>query len=238
MATRKKTKKASLKKNRLSGKLAGTNQIFEVGEIVYENSDDPYGTIESVDDELGIDERMEKYLSEHSGDKDFRPECYDAVIEKFETAKDKKKLRFSDFELRVLEKALDNSLSYFAMKPEFNELKWKLALANTSMKNCSNSYEKNLREVGRILGFTKGAKKIQLTSAFSIPPKGKKRFYDPEAVTSYYKKLISSEWEREEAVKECAKKFSFPNNDACSRYLRKYRRKLGLKNIPSFRSPR
>ena len=61
--------------------------------------------------------------------------------------------------------------------------------------------------------------------------KGKKLFYDPAAVTSYYKELISTGCSRKDAVIDCTKTFSFPSNDACSQYLRRQK----LKNIPTIR---
>ena len=233
MATRKKNKEAPPKKKRKpSSRKAPIAAI--TFKIVHENSGDSLGTIKLTDEEFKSPEEYEQFLEQFHMDPGSTPQSHLKLIDKFKNSKDKKKLRFSSSELKLLEKALHNSYSYLGAKIKLDCLEGQLAWANTAIKDKSNSYEKNLRTAGRRLGFTKGAKEPRTNLPFDTPPKGKKRFYDPEAVTSYYEKLISSGYERKKAVIECAKKFLFPNNDACSRYLRNHR----LKNIPNFRTIR
>ena len=112
---------------------------------------------------------------------------------------------------------------------EVAELRTTLAWANTAFKDKDFSYQENLSEAGRRLGFTKGAKK--LTPPFHIPPKGKKRRYSPQEVTSYYNNLIKSNIDRKDALIKCTKRFEFASNNACSKYLRDN----GLKDIPQIR---
>jgi hypothetical protein len=228
MATRKKTKKASPKK-----KPPVKTKTYK---IVHENICDTFGTIKQANKKFKSPEEYDQFLEQFRIDPDFSPQSHLSLIDKFNNTKDKKKLKFTSSELKLLEKALQNSHFYLGTKIELNYMKRQLAWANTAFKDKSNDYAKNLREAGGRLGFTKGAKKQEANSTFDFnnAPKGKKRFYDPEAVTSHYTKLTASGIERKVAVSKCVKKFSFPNSDACSRYLRKH----GLKNIPNFRTVR
>jgi hypothetical protein len=231
MATRKKNKKAPPKKKRYIINQTNPMKTMLSSKIVYENSDDSWGTIKIVNEGQDAFDEMEKAMASSNLPSDFSTESYSNLIKKFEKAKDKKKLRFNDFELDVLRKALDNCLSYFAMKGELSNMKHELAWANTAFKDKGYSYEENLREAGRRLGFTRGVASLKTSMPYSVTPKGKKLKHDPKVVTSYYKKLIKSGIDRKDAVEKLVVKFPFASPDTCSRYLRKN----GLKNIPSFR---
>ncbi len=235
MPTPKKKKKAAPKKPRYGPSQTDPMKMFLNSAIIYEHSDDSLGTIKIISEGEDAFEGIKEAMADPQLPKDFTAESYENLIVKFKNANDRKKLRFSDFELRVLEKALGNSFKYFEMRAEFSNLKHKLAWANTAFKDEGYSYEENLREAGGRLGFTKGDEKPFTGLPYSNSSKGKKRHYVPEVVTSFYEKLISSGCERNKAVIECTKKFSFPNDDACSRYIRKHSLK---KNIPNFRTIR
>jgi len=198
--------------------------------IAHENSGDSIGTIKLAE-EFKSPEEYAEFLEQFNTDPDLSPKNHLSLIDKFQHSKDNKKLRFTSSELKLLEKALHNSYSYLGTRIEVDYLKGQLAWANTAIKDKSNSYEKNLRAAGGRLGFTKGAKRPRTDLPFDIAPKGKKLFYDPAAVTSYYKELISTGCSRKDAVIDCTKTFSFPSNDACSQYLRRQK----LKNIPTIR---
>lgn len=233
MTVRKRDKKASPKKSRYRSNQTDPMNAFVRAKIVYESSDDLFGTIKFFDEEMDTDEKLEKFCKDSHGNENFPLDIYGSLVKKIKNAKDKKKLRFDAFDLKVLEQALELSIDHARLESEILELRKMLAWANTAFKDEGYSYDVNLREAGRRLGFTKGAEK--LTPPFHIPSKGKKRHYVPEVVTSFYEKLISSGCERNKAVIECTKKFSFPNDDACSRYIRKHSLK---KNIPNFRTIR
>ncbi len=210
-------------------------------EIVYENSGDSLGTIKVIKNHFYSDEKYREFEKIYQTDPDFFPHNHLPLIDKFKKAKDKKKLRFTTSELKLLEKALDNSYLFSGVSGELAYVKGQLAWANTAFKDKSNSYEKNLREAGRRLGFTKGLKEptanplfdIEPTMhlPFEIPHKGKKRRFDPVEVTSYYKKQIDSGIDRRNALVMCVKKYEFASNNACSAFLREN----GLENIPQIR---
>jgi hypothetical protein len=69
---------------------------MECYEIVYKDSDDLFGTIKFIDEDLSTNEKLERHSK--TVPKDFRPECYLDLINKFKNAKDKRKLRFDGFE--------------------------------------------------------------------------------------------------------------------------------------------
>ena len=205
---------------------------FKRAEIVYKNSDDILGTIRFVDDEeMSVAERIEAFSKEHTGT--FPLDTYLDLVDKFKNAKDKKKLRFNDFEIRVLEKALDNSCSYLEEMPKYNHLRGQLAWANKAFKDTKGRTEAKLRVAGRILGFTSSGKTPLPQSPFSIPPPavGKQKTHDPEIVLSRYEELIKSGIDKKKAVEQCAEEFPFASPNACSSYLRDN----GLKEIPDIK---
>ena len=233
MARSKKSRKTSSKIEKSSTNQTDPNRGFWNYEIVYENSDDLYGTIKFRDEEtLEVYEKIGNYYTKHATDEDFDLplDKYLDLIKKFEAAKDKKKIRFNVSELNVLENALNKHISHLASIPKIEQIKAKVAWANRVMKNSSISYEVKLRDAGRILGFTKGAKSSKLDMLFSIPPKGKKRKFEPLIVTDLYSQLVKSGIEKKEAVERLTAKFTFASPDACSRYLRKH----GVGEVPSF----
>jgi hypothetical protein len=234
MVKQKSNKKATPKKIRYGPDQTNPEKMFLNSEIIYEHSDDLLGTINFMSEGKDALEDLKKAMKDPQLPKEFTPESYENLKEKFKNVKDLKKLRFSDFELKVLEKALDNSFEYFAMKAEFDNLRHNLAWANTAFKDKDYSYEENLREAGGRLGFTKGSEKPFTRLPYSNSSKGKKIKYDPHAVTSHYLELIDSGVKRKEAVLKCVEKFSFQSADSCSRFLRKN----GLENIPNFRNIR
>lgn len=210
-------------------------------EIIYKNSGDSFGTIKITTKKFKSLEESVNFSQKYNFDLDLLPQNHFNLIDKFKNSKDKKELKFSDLEFRLLEKALHNSYSYLSASLELSYLKQQLAWANTAFDDKSNSYQKNLGEAGRRLGFTKGLKEptanplfdIQPTLhlPFDIPLKGKKRRLDPVEVTSYYNKLINSGIDRKDALVKCVKKYEIASNNACSAYLRSN----GLKNIPQIR---
>ena len=221
----KKNKKASPKK-----KQKATIEAITY-ETIHKNSGDPFGTIKLIKNKFKSSEEYSNFIQTYNSDPDCLPESHLNLINKFKNIKDKKELKFTDPELKLLEKALHNSYSYLGTKIKLDYLEGQLAWANTAFDDNSSTYEKNLSEAGRRLGFTKGTKKPTTNLPFDTPPKGKKRRFDPVEVTSYYKKLIDSGIDRKDALFKCVKKFEFASNNACSAYLRKY----GLKNIPQIR---
>jgi hypothetical protein len=236
MAEKKKKSKASLEEENFYKKINDSSgelpkPYLKTFEIVYKDSDDLLGTIKLIDEDLSTNEKLEKHSKK--APVDFRPECYLDLIDKFKNAKDKKKLRFSDFEIRVLEKALDKGYSFCEIELNYNHLRAQLAWANTVFKDSSSRTDDKLRDVGRILGFTHSSQTSTITPSFNIPlaASGKQPKYDPEIIIPRYEELIKSGTNEREAVKQCSSEFLFASPDACSRYLRKH----GLQNIPGFR---
>jgi hypothetical protein len=236
MAKQKDKSKTSLEKDKFYKDINNLSDehhshYLERLDIVYKDSGDLLGTIKPIDEDLSTEDKLDKYSKEATTD--FRPECYLDLIDKFKNAKDKKKLRFSEFEIRVLEKALDKGYSFFEIELNYNHLKQQLAWANTVFKDSSKHTAAKLSEVGRILGFIKSGKNSKIVPSFSIPPpaSGKQETYDSETVTARYKELIKSNDDRIKAVQTVAKEFGFASDDSCSRYLRD----KGLKKIPNFK---
>jgi hypothetical protein len=205
---------------------------FVRAEIIYKNENDLLGTIKFIDEELSDDERLENFLNE-SSKKEFPLDIYLSLIEKFKNAKDKNKLRFDDFEIRVLEKALNNCCSYLAEMPNFNHLRMHLAWANTVFKDTPGRTDVKLRTAGRTLGFTNRGRTPLPLPPFSVPPPavGKQPTYEPEIIIPRYKELIESGIDKIEAVKQCAEEFSFASPTACGSYLREH----GLRDIPDIK---
>ena len=233
MATRKKNKKAASKKEKISNQTEPLGRIDEY-DIVYDGDDDLYGTI--VDHQnLPATKELINAVLERSNEKDRESYLSEDCIElykKIKSTQDRDNVKFSKYELRIMKATLEHYFDYQIMEPEYHALKRILAWANTSFKNKGNSYEKNLREAGRRLQFTKGADKpidLKKCSVFADPPKGKKLKYDPSKVKACYEVLLRKH-PRIEAVKMLATKFEFNSLDACARYLR---RNLGFKNVPT-----
>ena len=133
-----------------------------------------------------------------------------------------------------MKRALNLAVKYAAgMRNDYEGLQAKLAWANTAFLNKENSYEKNLREAGRRLGFTKNKERHWITEKpGKTGAKGKKYKFNQFEVTSCYRKTLKEKKDRRTAVLKTQKKFGFASPDACARYLRK----KNLKNIPDFRS--
>jgi hypothetical protein len=235
MAKKKNSSKAKLEEEEYYKNI--NDSSFEYGghymesfDIVYKDSDDLLGTIKLIDEDLSTNEKIDKYSKR--APTDFQQEFFD-LINKFKNAKDKKKLRFSDFEIRVLEKALDKGFSFFEMEYNYNHLKKQLAWANTVFKESSKPTGAKLSMVGRILGFIKSKKTSEIKPSFSTPSpaSGKQETHDPITVTARYKELIKLDDDRKKAVQTVVKEFEFASVDSCSRYLRKH----GLTRIPNFK---
>jgi hypothetical protein len=239
MPTPKKKKKAQPKKNKsLKSKndpLKDYPNHFRRAEIHYKNENGLLGTIKFLDEEMSDEERLKKFLNEpsQSAKDNFPKDVYFDLIKKIKNAKDKRKLRFDDFELRVLEKALENCCSYLEEMPKFNDLRGQLAFANMVFKNTEGRTDKKLRPVGRILGFTNSGKTPLPIPPFSIPPPsvGKQPTYDPEIVLPRYEELINSGMDKKKAVEQCAEEFHFASPAACGSYLREH----GLTGVPDIK---
>ena len=207
---------------------------FVRAEIVYKNSNDLLGTIKFIDDKgMSATEKIENFIKESSGEEKFPHDTYLDLIKKFKSSKDKKKLRFNDFEIRVLEKALNNSCSYIEEMPKYNHLRGQLAWANKAFKETEGRNEAKLRVAGRILGFTNSGKTQLPIPPFSIPPPavGKQPTHDPDIVLPMYEELINSGMDKKKAVEQCAKNELFASPAACGSYLRAH----GLKDIPDIK---
>jgi hypothetical protein len=236
MATPKKKKKTACKKDKKTGQ-TDSSQITDY-DYVYDSDGCLYGTIANIEKLQLTEENIEKVLEKQRREgKKIRPpldSCIE-IFKKLELAEGKSNVKLSDYDLRVLLAVLAHYFFYQEMEGDYNVLKRKLAWANTAFKNEGNSYEKNLREAGRRLGFTKGAEvtKDKLNSSkfdpFPIPPKGKKIYYDPDKIKPRYKELRESEKTPLDAVRKIKKEFNFPSIDNCARYLRKLR----FKKVPT-----
>jgi hypothetical protein len=244
MANKKNKSKASIEKEKHFKILNdSSNELpdpyLECYEIVYKDSDDLLGTIKLIDEDLSTNEKLK--IHSKTVPNDFRPECYLDLIDKFKNAKDKKKLRFSDFETRVLEKALDKSYSSFEMEVSLGRLREKLAWANTVSRDVSNRTDVQLRAFGRMLGFTNSKKPLTVTPESYIPDpaSGKQPVLNPKIIIPRYEELVNSGTDRKEAVEQCSREFPFASPDACAKFLRKQRHKYPhknlLKKIPGFR---
>jgi hypothetical protein len=236
MAKKKNKNQSSLEKDKCykilndsSDELPGP--YMECYEIVYKDSDDLLGTIKFIDEDLSTNEKFEKHSE--TVPKDFRPECYLDLINKFKNAKDKRKLRFDDFELRLLERSLDKGYSSFGTEVDLSRLRQKLAWANTVSRDISNRTDEQLRAFGRMLGFTNSRKTLAVTPESYIPSPaiGKQSKFDPVEIIARYEELVNSGADKKEAVVQCSNDFPFASPAACSGYLYKH----GLKDIPRFR---
>ena len=211
--------------------------------IVYEenNPDDRYGIIEYVYEGSNSKEFLRHQGKSKKEEVTIPVEFYLEMLKKVKSAKNNKPFKFSKFEGEVLETALNLSIKFQAsLESELKNLRFDLAWANTAFLNKENSYEKNLREAGRRLGFTKSKhtppKNLEeLKTQIKRGEKtGKKLRYNQAAIENYYRKTLNDKKERKDriaAVKKTKKKFDFASDDACSKYLRKIR----LQNIPDFR---
>jgi hypothetical protein len=244
MAKKKNKNQSSLEKDKCYKILNDSSDerpgpYMECYDIVYKDYDDILGTIKLRDEDLSSTEKFEKYSE--TVPKDFRPECYLDLINKFKNAKDKRKLRFDDFELSLLEKALDKGYSSIGTEVDLSRLRQKLAWANTVSRDISNRTNEQLQAFGRMLGFTNSRKTLAVTPESYIPSPaiGKQSKLDSDEIIARYEELVNSGADKKEAVKQCSNDFPFACPDACARFLRKQRRKYPhkhlLKNIPGFR---
>jgi hypothetical protein len=207
------------------------NFAFQVYSVEHEHPEDSLGTIRFLDDGLPPQEKLKLLKEQLADDPSYPIEFIIDLRERFSSAKNKSALRLDEFDLKTLEKGLGYALKYFSIRAEHRGLKAKLAWANTAFKNKKNSYDKNLREAGFRLGFTKGRKSTNPSDLlFPKSTKGKKITFDSFEVIQKYLELVSSNSDKRSAIIELCKIFPFANHDACSRYLRKQ----GLKKVPSF----
>jgi hypothetical protein len=237
------------KKKKIVNKIKSSEDIDEIfsagiyrhSEIAYDksDSDDRHGYIKGLFEGYSFEE-YKRYL-EKTGQEDtgYSCECYINLLKKVKSEKKNKPLKLSKFEREVLEKALDISFKYCSgIETELTNLRYDLAWANTAFLNKENSYEKNLREAGRRLEFTKSKyvhpKSMEEFIALFRGKKklGKKLALSQSKVMAYYNKALNGGKERKDrvdAVLKTQEEFDFASPDACARYLRK-----GLKNIPGF----
>ena len=245
MPTPKKKKKAQPKKNK---SLKSKNDPFKDypnhfvrAEIHYKNEDDLLGTIKFVDEEMSGEERLEKFLTEpsQSAKDNFPEDVYFDLIEKFKNAKDKRKLRFDAFEIRVLEKALENCCSYLEEMPKFNYLRGQLAWANKAFKDTKGKTAAKQIIACRILGFTASGKTSTPLPPFTVPPPavGKQPKIDKELLAARYKELAKPGMKKRDALEQCAEEYGYTNSDACARTLRTLRHEYDLGKIPKGKQP-
>ena len=210
---------------------AETLNLFEIVDQGLENE---YGFIKFLNEGLSPEQKATLIQKEAAKEADYPYHCYSELLEKIESGGNSKTLKFVGEEREILKRALNLAVKYATgMRDDYEGLQAKLAWANTAFLNKENSYEKNLREAGRRLGFTKNKERHWITEKpGKTGAKGKKYQFNQFEVTSYYRKTLKEKKDRRTAVLKTQKKFGFASPDACARYLRK----KNLKNIPDFRS--
>lgn len=118
-AKQKQMKKASPKKKRKPPSSKASIEAITY-KIVYENTSDSLGAIKLTKNEFESDDEYLKFIESYRLDPDFSPQNHLDLIDKFKNSKDKKKLRFTSSELKLLGKALHNSYSYLGASIDYN----------------------------------------------------------------------------------------------------------------------
>ena len=209
---------------------AKTLDLFEIDD---QGQEDEYGFIKFLNEGLSREQKATLIQKGAAKEADYPYHCFSDLLEKIESGGNSKTLKFVGEEREILKRALNIAFEYATgVEDDYERLQEKLAWANTAFRNKENSYEKNLREAGRRLGFTKNKERHWITEKpGKTGAKGKKYKFDPFKVGSHYRKTLKETDDRHNAVLKTQKKFDFASPDACARYLRK----CGLKNIPGFR---
>ena len=208
-------------------------ETLDLFEIVDQGLENEYGFIKFLNEGLSPEQKATLIQKGAAKEADYPYHCYSELLEKIESGGNSKTLKFVGEEREILKRALNLAVKYATgMRDDYERLQVKLAWANTAFLNKENSYEKNLREAGRRLGFTKNKELHWITEKpGKTGGKGKKYKFDPFKVRSHYQKTLKETDDRHNAVLKTQKKFDFASPDACARYLRE----CGLKNIPGFR---
>ena len=209
-------------------------ETLDLFEIVDQGLENEYGFIKFLNEGLSPEQKATLIQKEAAKEADYPYHCYSELLEKIESGRNSKTLKFVGEEREILKRALNLAVKYATgMREDYERLQNNLAWANTAFRNKENPYEKNLREAGRRLGFTKNKERHWITEKpGKTGAKGKKYQFNQFEVTSYYRKTLKEKKDRRTAVLKTQKKFGFASPDACARYLRK----KNLKNIPDFRS--
>ena len=208
-------------------------ESLDLFEIVDQGLEHEYGFIKFLNEGLSPKQKATLIQKGAAKEADYPYHCFSELLEKIESGGNSKTLKFVGEEREILKRALNLAVKYATgMREDYEGLQAKLAWANTAFLNKENSYEKNLREAGRRLGFTKNKERHWITEKpGKTGAKGKKYKFNQFEVTSCYRKTLKETDDRHNAVLKTQKKFDFASPDACARYLRK----CGLKNIPGFR---
>jgi hypothetical protein len=199
-------------------------------EIFKEGIYDDYGTIIFFNEDLPEEERtaiVQKRVLEDAPN--YFTEYLD-LLEKLESSSTPNRLDLQGDQHEVLKSALRLAFKCETeIEPRLQYLSAKLAWANNAIQDKSNSYEKNLREAGVRLGFTRS--KNPKANMFPTGGKGKKEKFNSREVVIKYHELAEELNDSKRAILELYKTLGFNSPDDMSRYLRNY----GRKNIPDFR---
>ncbi len=233
MKKKKKSERKGMTRKQAYEYMVHHEESLDLFEIVDQGLEHEYGFIKFLNEGLSPEQKATLIQKEAAKEADYPYHCYSELLEKIESEWNSKTLKFVGEEREILKRALNLAVKYATdMRDDYERLQVKLAWANTAFLNKENSYEKNLREAGRRLGFTKNKELHWMTEKpGKTGAKGKKYKFDPFKVRSHYRKTLKETDDRHNAVLKTQKKFDFASPDACARY----RRECGLENIPGFR---